>query len=299
MDWSKAKTYFIVTFLLLDLLLGYQFYSAQKEAAEYVQSFSSQLQELKDVLSERKMVLQTEVPKETPVMHFLQASHPKEPFADIAQDTFHGVSLVEDDKSKGTMKFKTNDGEFGVTGNGYFTMRYTPTLRMDGDSTPSKLGALVMAKIDGTVWHQDLYREDLINHDRSVVRYLQSYQKYPIFSALLEVHLQNSEIVGYNQKALEVGDEQESGQRVLSAISAVRAVADSLDPGTPAHLQPANAGDGNSGAPVAIRDIKLGYYSPNYDDADVWYLWPMWRIVTDQKVYYVNAFTGQVENGTP
>ncbi|MBL0385100.1 two-component system regulatory protein YycI [Tumebacillus sp. ITR2] len=289
MDWSKAKTYFIVTFLFLDLLLGYQFYNAQKEAAEYVQSFTSQLQELKDVLTERKLVLQTDVPKETPVMHFLQANHPKELLMDIAESTFHEAHVIEDDKSKGTMKFQTRVGEFGVTGNGYFTMRYLPTRHVDGEAAMNKLGTVVMAKIDKTVWHQELYREDLINRDHSMVRYLQSYQKYPIFSALLEVHLQNSEIVSYNQKALEVGDEQESGQRVLSAISAVRAVADSLDPSELASVN----------TPVAIRDIKLGYYSPNYDDADVWYLWPMWRIVTDQKVYYVNAFTGQIEKGTP
>ncbi|PWK16532.1 two-component system regulatory protein YycI [Tumebacillus permanentifrigoris] len=289
MDWSKAKTYFIITFLLLDLLLGTQYYNAQREAAEYVQSFTAQLTELKDVLSERKMTLQTEVPRETPTMHFVQASHPKALVTDIARDTLSGAKLVEDDKSKGTMKFKTNYGEFGVTGNGFFTMRYLPSRHVEGDLNSPKLGSAVLAKIDKTIWHQDLYREDIVNHDRTVIRYLQSYQKYPVFSALLEVHLQNSEIVGYNQKALEVGVEQEGGQRVLSAISALRAVAESLDPGSLMNVK----------EPVAIHDIKLGYYSPNYDDADVWYLWPMWRIVTDQKVYYVNAFTGQVEKGTP
>jgi regulatory protein YycI of two-component signal transduction system YycFG len=289
MDWSKAKTYFIVTFLLLDLLLGYQYYNAQREAAEYVQSFTAQLSELRDVLSERKLTLQTDVPKETPTMHFVQATHPKQKVADLAGNTFHEANLVEDDKSKGTMKFQTSAGEFGVTGNGFFTMRYLPPRRVDGDLNSPKLGSTVLSKIDKTIWHQDLYREDMINRDRNVIRYLQSYQKYPVFSALLEVHLQNSEIVSYNQKALEVGEEQESGQRVLSAISALRAVAESLDPG---ELM-------NTKDPVAIHDIKLGYYSPNYDDADVWYLWPMWRIVTDQKVYYVNAFTGQVEKGTP
>lgn len=289
MDWSKAKTYFIVTFLLLDLLLGYQFYSAQKEAAEYVQSFSAQLQELRDVLTERKLVLQTDVPKETPVMYFVQASHPKDRLVDIANRTFRDVQIIEDDKSKGTMKFMTNAGEFAVTGNGYYTMRYLPTRRVEGDLNSTKLGSVVMAKVENSVWHQELYKEDLVSRDRTLVRYLQSFQKYPIFSAVLEVHLQNSEIVSYNQKALEVGEQQESGQRVLSAISAVRAVAESLDPVSLQSVKEA----------VGIHDIKLGYYSPNYDDADVWYLWPMWRIITDQKTYYVNAFTGQVEKGTP
>ena len=288
MDWSKAKSYLILTFLLLDILLGYQYYTAREQAQEYVQSFSSQLQELKDLLRERHMVLQTDVPKDTPMMSFLQVSHLNQNVRQIVDEKLHDPQVIEDDRSKGRMKFLTAEGEFVASSDGYFSMKYAEPLRFEADS--AKFGANILAAITPTVWHSERYREDIISKDRSVVWYLQSYDKYPIFSAILEVHLQNSQIIGYNQKALEIGAVQDDGQRVLSAIQAVRSVAESPEPwrrGT----------DPNT--TIAIKDIKLGYYSQNYADADVWYLAPMWRIVTDQKVYFVNAFTGQVEKGSP
>lgn len=288
MDWSKAKSYLILTFLLLDILLGYQYYTAREQAQEYVQSFSSQLQELKDLLREHHMVLQTDVPKDTPTMSFLQVSHPHQDVREFVDQKLHDVQVIEDDKSKGRMKFLSAEGEFTSSRDGYYSMKYAAPLHIEADST--KFGANILSAVTPTVWHSERYQEDIISKDRSFVWYLQSYDKYPIFSAILEVQLQNSQIISYNQKALEIGAVQDGGQRVLSALQAVRSVAESPEP------QPKVAEPNTT---IAIRDIKLGYYSQNYADADVWYLAPMWRIVTDQKVYFVNAFTGQLEKGSP
>jgi regulatory protein YycI of two-component signal transduction system YycFG len=291
-DWSKAKTYLILTFLLLDLLLGYQYYTTKQQALGYVQSFSTQLDELKELLRERKMVLLTEVPNETPVMRFLQVWHPKEPLPKIADSILHDESIVEDDRSKGTMKFRSVEGEFEVTGEGYFKLRFREPIKLDSN-LGSKRGQYVLQRIEQNVWNGSLYKEDIAlpstsERDHVTLRYLQSYNRYPIFSASLDVHLQNSQIVSYNQKALEVGEEEGRGQRVISAIGAIRSVAESFDPKAVVLQSEA----------VSILDVKLGYYSQNYVGADVWYLAPMWRIVTDDKTYYVNALTGQVENGS-
>ena len=288
MDWSKAKTYLILTFLLLDILLGYQFYSAREQAQEYVQSFSAQLQELKDMLRENHVVLQAEVPKDTPVMSFLQVSNPPQTGRQVVEGRLHHPQVIEDDKSTGRMKFLTDEGEFTATGDGYFSMKYSLPLRTQQDA--AKFSTSVLSAITPTVWHSERYREDIVSKDGTVLWYLQSYDKYPIFSAILEVQLQNSQIIGYNQKALEIGKVQEGGQRVLSAIQAVRSVAE---------LPDVVQRDEMASDVIVIRNIKLGYYSQNYAEADVWYLAPMWRIVTDQKVYFVNAFTGQVEKGSP
>lgn len=287
MDWSKAKTYLIVTFLILDLLLGWQFISAQQEAAGYVQPFTEQVQELRDLLNEHQIRLQAQVPKETPVMSFLRVYHPQESAADIARRHFRDVSVIEDDKSKGSMKFQTAEGEFMATNDGYYHMLYLPQKKIEADST--KLGTHVLQAVVAQVRHAERYREDKVTPDRTTVRYLQWYESYPVFSATLEIHLQNGRIIGYNQKALDIDQPDENGQRVLSAVTAVRAIVEAI--------APEQQGEGQQGVTV-VQDIQLGYYSPNYQDADVWYLAPMWRIVTDKNAYYVNAFTGQVEKGT-
>ncbi|MFD2170566.1 two-component system regulatory protein YycI [Tumebacillus lipolyticus] len=291
MDWSRAKTYLIVAFLLLDLLLGYQYYSSQQEALGYVQSFSTQLDELKEVLRERRMILMTEVPKETPVMYFLAAGHPQEPLPDIADRILHNEKLVEDDRSKGTMKFNSYEGEFEVTSAGYFKLQYRPALKIESD-LGVKRGQYILQLISPSVWNGSLYKEDIainnLSQEGTTLRYLQSYQRYPIFSAVLEVNLNSSGVTSYNQKAMEIGEEEERGQRVISAIGAIRTVAEKHDP--------AQLPDPKKF--VTIHDVKLGYYSQNYAGADEWYLAPMWRIVTDYKVFYVNALTGQVEAGS-
>ncbi|HEU4962470.1 MAG TPA: two-component system regulatory protein YycI [Bacilli bacterium] len=288
MDWSRAKTYLIITFLLLDMLLGYQYYSAQQKAQGYIQPFSVQMEELQGLLTERKMVLQTEVPKETPEMSFLQVSRPKRPTEEVVEKLFDEARLIEDDKSTGTMTFHTEQGEFRVTGQGFYTLQLSNPIPVQGGAD-TKTSQLVRQAIGPLVNDIDLYREDLFfgSGKNVVFRYQQTYDEYPLFSGLLEVQLQNGGIIRYNQKALTIGDEDSQQRRVLSAINAVRSVAETFDPST--------LPDGQE--QVFIRSIELGYYSPNYEDADEWYLAPMWRIVTDQHFYYVNAFTGQVESG--
>jgi regulatory protein YycI of two-component signal transduction system YycFG len=290
MDWSRAKTYLILTFLILDVLLGYQYYSAQQQAQEYVQPYSTQLQELKDVIRAHKLVLTTDVPKETPLMRFLQVSLPKQSNTEIVNSLFRDARMIENDKNKGTMKFHSQEGDFSTAANGSFSMMYDPYLTLESGTNTSKLPAQVMQKIAPNVWQSNQYTEDITTHegrDHTTIHYLQAYNKYPVFSTDLQVELQNSQIVGYNQKAITIGAEEENGQHVLPAISAIRSIIDTQDPKVLAQQSGSNA----------IRDIKLGYYSPNYEDADVWYLVPMWRVMIGQSLYYVNAFTGQVENG--
>ncbi|TCP52549.1 regulatory protein YycI of two-component signal transduction system YycFG [Tumebacillus sp. BK434] len=290
MDWSKAKTYLILTFLLLDLVLGYQYYTSQQEALGYVQSFDTQLDELKEVLHERKMMLVTDVPKETPVMNFIQVGHPKEPIQQIAERMLQEDRLIENDQSKGTMKFRSLEGEFEVTPDGFFRLRFEPGLMKADRDLGTKRGQYALQRIAPYVWHGAMYKEDVAVNNfakgTTTLRYLQSYERYPIFSAVLEINLQDAEIISYNQKALEVGEQEERGQRVISAIGAIRTVAETQDPAEVA----------DPSGITTIHDVKLGYYSQNYVGADVWYLAPMWRIVTDHKVFYVNALTGQLED---
>jgi hypothetical protein len=46
---------------------------------------------------------------------------------------------------------------------------------------------------------------------------------------------------------------------------------------------------------TGIIDFSLGYYSQEYD-AERWEIPPVWRIRLDNgEVYYINAFTGNLE----
>ncbi|GBF11525.1 two-component system regulatory protein YycI [Tepidibacillus infernus] len=72
MDWGKTKTIFILTFLFLNLLLGYQIYMKQSQSINESQWDGSSLDELRQALSQRKIILNATIPKEILEMHFLQ-----------------------------------------------------------------------------------------------------------------------------------------------------------------------------------------------------------------------------------
>jgi len=72
LDWSKAKTIFIVTFLLLNILLGYQIYLKQGDYINNLEWSTSNMDELSDLLQQQRISLNIDIPKEQPQMHFLQ-----------------------------------------------------------------------------------------------------------------------------------------------------------------------------------------------------------------------------------
>jgi len=52
---------------------------------------------------------------------------------------------------------------------------------------------------------------------------------------------------------------------------------------------------GPSDEPRQIIQVNLGYFSGEYD-AEKWEMPPVWRVVLDdEQYYYVNAFTGNLE----
>lgn len=73
MDWSKAKNIFIIAFLLLNLLLAYQLLLKNNENIHSLQWTSNNMDELEELLKQQDIILNIEIPKEAPEMHFLQA----------------------------------------------------------------------------------------------------------------------------------------------------------------------------------------------------------------------------------
>ena len=75
MDWSRAKTIFILSFFILNLSLGYQLYLKKTETIQNLQWTSSNLEELQEKLTQQSIQLVEEIPKNVPEMHFLQVKN--------------------------------------------------------------------------------------------------------------------------------------------------------------------------------------------------------------------------------
>ncbi|MFC4766572.1 two-component system regulatory protein YycI [Effusibacillus consociatus] len=264
MDWSRAKTYLIVTFFLLDLVLGFQYWKVRTEQASYVQSFTEQLTEVRELLASQKWELRTEVPKATPELGFLKVRY---------------LSLPKEDWSR-----RISVPKLYYAGPGQVSVELAEK-NLSASPDEDKPGEKVMTQLAFHIWPREIYQFDRIrkeNKGSGVIQYLQVYKNYPIFSASLEVEVQSEKVTRYHQTALEVVGEGEAKKQVISALHALRSLFESMD-------KSEKRTDNR-----VIQEIRIGYNSKPFN-ADEWYLIPMWRILTDKEVYYVNALTGEVE----
>ena len=71
MDWSKTKTIFILAFLLLNIILGWQIYTKQTEYLQDTQTTNS-TQELANIVRLQQINITGPVPKEIPDLYFIQ-----------------------------------------------------------------------------------------------------------------------------------------------------------------------------------------------------------------------------------
>lgn len=265
MDWSRAKTYLIMTFLLLDLVLGYQFWKLRTEQAGYVQSYAEQLTEVRDLLASQKWQIQTEVPRVTATLGYLHVRYLDAPTEEWKKRiaTATGITF----KGPGQLTVDLTDKEISA------------------NLEEETMGDRLWSQLTTWVWPKELYKYDRnyeIGKGIGVVKYLQHFNGYPIFSASIDVMIQGDKVTRYSQAALDVIREEGPKKQVISAVHALRSLSESID-------KTAKSNDNK-----IIRDIRLGYYSKTYN-ADEWYLTPVWRVLTAQEVYYVNALTGEVE----
>jgi regulatory protein YycI of two-component signal transduction system YycFG len=73
MDWGKTKSILIITFLLLNILLGYQLFLKYDES-DY--KFWGQMseKEIQELLTEHRIIMTANIPKDKPSMNFIRAN---------------------------------------------------------------------------------------------------------------------------------------------------------------------------------------------------------------------------------
>jgi regulatory protein YycI of two-component signal transduction system YycFG len=289
MDWSKAKTYLILTFLFLDLLLCYQWWTMQHQASVYVDSFTDEVTEVKELLASRHIQIKTEIPKETPALTFLRAHYIRLDTAQIAQAAIHNPKpIVFENNGQTPVQFQGDKGELILQAPSTFIVNFNDAHQKTVNAAGKEIFETLSPFMDTEVWSKDKFDPDYVMIDANgngKVHYAQMYHNYPVFPASLDLNLQHGMITGYQETVLDVSEEDTSKKRqVLSAVSALRSLAGSLGDSS-REDQP----------DMEILNIRLGYYGKPYN-ADNWYLSPMWRFVTKTKLYYVNAITGEVES---
>jgi regulatory protein YycI of two-component signal transduction system YycFG len=254
MDWSRAKTILIVTFLLLDLFLGYQVMINQNrdiEAAPQGELIPSSLEEL---LKMRNIALKTEIPNETPEMNYVNVQ-----FTSFAHHLQGLTGQIVGQQGVGVM------------------VKFNEAVPL-----PNFVNKMEMLKsLEPYIVYTGDYIFDAKRSSNTIQRYVQQYGKYMIFSAPLDIMVNQNRMLGYRQIHVQIIN-QGTGRKIIPAFTAVRTLLD----------------NGYIRYGENIVDVSIGYYGHIYD-ADIQVLAPVWRVIHTEGVQYVNGITGAVEQAPP
>ncbi|MCL6516030.1 two-component system regulatory protein YycI [Alicyclobacillus sp.] len=287
MNWELAKSWLLVAFLLLDLFLGWQVYESRREFLGYVASVSDQLANTKTILSEHGFILATAVPSEHPDMPLIRADFAAVPLEDLGRLAFPPSSSWQVDAQAGTLH--ADQGEIRTLGQGQWQVRFTAPIPWPNQG---------LAGLPG-VWQPGQYQEDtglavaagLSKDGRATGTrvFVQTANGFPVFDAAVSVALVNGRVTGFTQTALVNVAAAGDAKPTISAMDALDSLAGAVDK---------SAG----GADNKILSVTLGYVHKVPKTASgvqgapaQGYWFPVWRVVTPNHLYDINALTGEVD----
>ena len=196
MDWNKAKSLLIVSFLFLNVLLGYQLYLKEREYVQNVHWAGNTVDELKEALVSQGIEIEIEIPNEAPEMNFLQVKNKDFKFTE----------------------HETRDGTYVIDNGKIYFKFHQPILIKD----PSDRFE-IETKLENYLFFFDQYAYDALNSEKTRLSYYQINNNKPYFDTRLEIYLRENTIIGYSQAFLEVMNKG-SDRQVVSAYSAVQTI---------------------------------------------------------------------------
>ncbi|CAM3808676.1 two-component system regulatory protein YycI [Alkalicoccus chagannorensis] len=259
MDWSRTKSIFIITFVLLNIFLGYQLTEMQQR--QNLAELATPA--LDSRLEEQRIDIDIDDPDEersgSPITAEVRAFEPV-----LLNQSLDDQEIdVEDD----TTILSQLDDPYPVT--------------------MTSIRASVEPFLERFVFRGEEYRVVEYDEDEQEIRLLQEFEgriidQYERDDFHLVLHVNDSdEIAAYEQTYLEVTDRGDD-RELLTTMSALEVLLDDNTIGI--------------GTNVAVTEAQLGYYSLMEVDANFQVYAPAWRITIDEEAYYVNAMTGDIQD---
>ncbi len=258
MDWSKIKTIFIISFLVLNIFLFYEFFSKKN---------ASQFDTLSGITIEQQLdasnIVFGTLPEDSGQIPLITGTSKTFVAADIQELENQNVQLLLD----GT-KIVSRFEEPVYIGGGTEEVDYQSFLSY------VKFG--------------DEYIFLGQNEEKQILYFVQHFNNRPLFNnegaMIIAYYNDENEIVSYEQMYLESLSEMKSDDEPEEIITAIKALES---------LYARNIIRPNS----EITSVQVGYYNLVTVPSGVGVLVPTWRfVVNEEDVYYVNSIEGQIIN---
>ncbi|UOE55489.1 two-component system regulatory protein YycI [Bacillus sp. CMF12] len=256
MDWSKIKTIFILTFLVLDIYLMYEFFKL-KEASEFEPISQASLEKQ---LKNADITFEEPLPKSNPKDRYLRAKPVEFDIEELEGDTrLEGQEITI---SEGTTLNSVLD----------------ESIKISDKFSPSELSAFIKNRV--LYGEQYRYWEKPENSNR--ITYYQEFEGKMFYMNLngeLTFYLNDeNEIVSYKQTLLEKIESKEESEKVIQPIKAVETLYK----------------NGSLEAKSKITNVELGYFTFVHLSSSQ-LLTPAWRfVINGEENLFVDAFQGSI-----
>jgi regulatory protein YycI of two-component signal transduction system YycFG len=275
LNWETAKTWLIVVFLLLDLLLGWQYIQSRQATKGYIESRTDLIANTKTLLAQHEFSLAASIPQTHPDLPSIKAQTAALNLHQLVTKILPNAKTLSYNQQSGSVTADT--GTIKIDEPGTWTVTLTPPRQIkNSDSAP-------LLAIDGTKYKQDTTLTGTQNWV-----FEESFQGLPMFDAPLEVQHKNEKASHFQQTLYSNIQVVGNPKPTISALDALNSLANNT-------VDKSSQGKDN-----VIHEIDLGYalkangnVSSSTASSNYWF--PVWRIVTVNNIYYINAFTGEIE----
>lgn len=279
MDWGKIKTVLIITFLMINLILGYSLYGTQKKFERDIPVEQEVFAKVVDLLLEKNISVDVEmesykefVPSLTVAYETYDLKEEASKYLGDDFDIIDGVAI---------------SGEQAVKIENDTSLKYFYTLPLDDQNSGTEASAEQVAKefltsqgypVTEKPWRIDKQGEFL------VVTYKQFYEGYYLDETFMSLEIYDDKVVRFSRKWFENILEKNTSQKVLKPSEALFKV-----------IERAYTETMTYGEMMSIEKMELGYrleenillLNLKAGDAS-----PYWRITfSDGRIIYIEGVT--------
>lgn len=260
MDWSRTKTIFIVTFMLLNIFLGYQL----SEKQNHSNLNDLRPQELESRIEEQNIEIAIDEPDEEVV---------GAPITGV-QRTFGEVEVFLDQSLEGQSP----------------ELLDSTTIYSELES-PYRIGTVNLQTSVGAFMEQYAFRGEeyevaYYDEEESIIGLYQVFDDKMIdqyvrnnFHVVLNLN-ENGDIISYTQTYMTIIEQAEE-QELLTPLEVIEILLDDPQVGI--------------GTGTEVTGAELGYYNLMEVEANFQIFAPVWRVEIDEEEHYVNAMTGEIQ----
>lgn len=286
MNWSRAKNILILTFLALNIFLGYRLWMETYILFPSRVVTHQEIEEARKQLNVVNLDLEGTVPRQFFSMSFLTVTNRLWSGEVLASSLFPEQPPCRlENIDEGSEKYIHEKGELTVSHTGIikFTQKLAPA-----EEAAQKLGeteAISLAEDflqEHGLFPSDARLEDIyeLHNNGYFIRYNQVYKNQLLFGGYLYVWVSPQGVKRFELYWLQPQGFNGRDIIIITAPDALLRLTEVISP---------------PGERKTVKEINVGYFSESFD-AQKWDMVPVWRIkISDFGIFFINAYTGELE----